>query len=334
MLTDLALIVAGGLLVVGVFVEAFMTTLTVSAGAGPLTSKVLAACWRVLLRGRRIRGGRRLISAGGASLLVVTVLVWVLWLWLGWALVFAASGAIEHTRTSAPAGVGDLVYFTGMTIFTLGTGDFVAATSGWRIVTAAASFSGLFLVTLTITYLISVVAAVVARRAMAIQVRALGESSSRIVVNGWDAGRFTPMFQQQLIGLTSVVATSAEQHLAYPVLHYFRAREEGLAAPRAIADLDEALLLLVDGVADGHRPDPAAVRPLRFALERYLSTASGTSWSPEVPTPPGPRTDALARAGIPLVPAAEFARAVERDAERRTTLHRLVVGAGWDWPAS
>lgn len=331
---DLVLIALGGLLVLAVFVEAFMTTLAVSAGAGPLTSRVFATCWRGLLRMKGLPGGSWLLTGGGAVLLVLTVLVWVLWLWFGWTLVFAGSGAVEDGRTSAPAGTLDTVYFTGMTLFTLGTGDVVAGTPGWRVVMAVAGFSGLFLVTLTITYLISVVSAVVMRRSLAIQVRSLGDSSTAIVVRGWAHGRFTTMFEQQLVGLTQSIATSAEQHLAYPVLHYFHAGTPDLAAARAVADLDEALLLLGDGVAEGHRPDPSVLGPLRFTVERYLATASDTSWSPHVAAPPAPGLRALEDAEIPLAPVQAFAAAVARDVDRRTTQHRLVVGAGWTWPVS
>jgi hypothetical protein len=131
--------------------------------------------------------------------LIATVLTWVLGLWAGWSLVFGGSGSIVEATSRRPAGASDVVYYAGFTIFTLGTGDFVAADPGWRITTAIASFSGLFLITLAITYLISIVSALVNRRALAVQILGLGTSPGDIVANGWSSDRFGNMFQQQLV---------------------------------------------------------------------------------------------------------------------------------------
>ncbi|RBY91948.1 hypothetical protein DQ237_19245 [Blastococcus sp. TF02-8] len=47
------------------------------------------------------------------------------------------------------------------------------------------NFSGLFVVTLSITYLLAVVSAVVDRRALATHVHALGRSGGDVLVTGW-----------------------------------------------------------------------------------------------------------------------------------------------------
>lgn len=314
-----------------VFVDAFMTTLTVSAGAGPITDRVLGHVWRAMLRLHRQDSESSPLAWGGAVLLITTVLAWVALLWCGWALVFAGSGAVANATTRVDAGATDVVYYTGFTVFTLGTGDFVATTPAWRVATAAASFSGLFLITLSITYLLSVLGAVVQRRALAIQIHALGETSGEIVRRGWNGTSFSQMFEQQLIGLLPTVTVSAEQHLAYPVLHYFHSRRAVLAAPRALAHLDEALTMLRVGVATGSRADPNVVEPLRYAVTRYLTTATDTSWSPAVEAPPPPLLDPLRDEGIPVQLEQGYLDAVAADQDRRTTLHTMVVSDGWSW---
>lgn len=328
---DTMLVVAGCLVVLGVFVDAFMTTLAVSAGAGPLTSVVLGACWRLFLRFHQQDKESSFLTAAGTVLLGATVLTWVAVLWAGWSLVFLGSDSVVEARTREPAGVADVVYYTGFTVFTLGTGDFVASTPAWRVVTAAASFLGLFLVTLAITYLVSVVSAVVTKRSLAIQVHGLGGSAGQIVTRGWTGAGFGGMFQQQLVSLTPTVAVSAEQHLAYPVLHYFHSSTRRLAAALAVAKLDDALLVLTEGVAPQCRPERDTVEPLRFALGRYLATATVPSWAPEVGPPPPPSLAELAAAGIPIVEPAAMDAAVESASERRNDLHRLVASDGWSW---
>lgn len=331
---DVVLIVLGAVLVAAVAVDALATTLSVSSGAGPLTTRLLAWCWRLALAAHRTGKEGSFLTAVGAVLLTTTVLAWVAVLWAGWALVFAGSGAVVDSQSGAPVGPGDVVYYAGMTVFTLGTGDVVSAEGSWRVVMAAASFSGLFLVTLAITYLISVVAAVVTRRALAVSIHALGESSTAIVERGWTGEGFSQMFEQQLIDLRSEVAASAEQHLAYPVLRYFHSPQPHLAAPLAVARLDEALLVLTEGVQESVRPDGSATEPLRYAVARFVATARQGSGSRAGGPPPPVSLAPLGRAGVPMVAEADFDAANRRHADRRTDLHRLVADAGWSWPSS
>lgn len=214
---DVLLRVAGSAVVLSVALDALATTVTVSGGAGPLTRRVAELLWRGFLRMHR-SSVPSLLQRAGPVLLVTTVLVWVLLLWLGWTLVMLTAGVVDAT-TREPAGVADVVYYTGFTIFTLGVGDFVATTSATRVLTAAASFTGVFVITLAITYLISVVAAVVARRALAVQIGTLGSHPAAMVTGGWDGQEFSSAFVQRLVNVTKDLATGAEQHLAYPVLH-------------------------------------------------------------------------------------------------------------------
>ncbi|MGN6250406.1 MAG: hypothetical protein ACTHNS_01190 [Marmoricola sp.] len=322
-------IVIGAGLVVLVFVDAFMTTLSLSSRAGPLTQHVLALVWRLLVRAQRRRREGGILSAAGTVLLVGTVLTWVTTLWVGWFLVFLGSGSVMHDFR--PAGALDVAYFAGFDLVTLGTGDVVAGDAGWRFVSAVASFTGLFLVTLAITYLVSVVSAVVARRTLATQIDALGRGPQEIVRRAWRGDHFSSVFVQQLVSLTPSLVTLAEHHIAYPVLHYFRAAPRTVSAPLAIAALDDALVLLSSAVAADSRPDPSALRSPRTAIERYVETASFVGSMPHVDVPPVPDRRPLAAAGIPLADEADYARGVTRAADRRRGLRQLVVSDGWDW---
>lgn len=324
-------IVVGLGLVVLVFADAFMTTLSMSFRAGPLTQHVLALAWRVLVRAQRRGRENSPLTAAGTVLLVGTVVIWVSVLWAGWFLTFLGSASVELARTHEPAGVLDVAYFAGFNIVTLGTGDVGAVTPAWRFVSAVASFTGLFLVTLAITYLVSVVSAVVARRTLATQIRALGHNPEEMIRNAWTGSGFSPLFLQQLVSLTPPLVTLAEQHIAYPVLHYFHAGPRLLSAPLAIACLDDALLLLDHGVAEDSRPDRNAVGPPLAAIARYVGTASGVGSVPHVDTPPAPDRRDLREAGIPLADDDDYAVAVADSAHRRRQLRRLVASDGWDW---
>lgn len=329
---DLIVLVAGALLVALVFFDAFATTLAVGAGAGPLTRRLVGPAWRALLRLHRTDSHSALLRVAGPVLLITTVLVWVALLWAGWSLVLlAGDGSVVDATTRAPAGTADVIYYAGFTVFTLGVGDFVATTSTWRVVTSGASFSGLFLITLAITYLISVVSAVVARRAVAIRINALGGSASEIVGRGWAGDSFSSAFVQQLVALSGELATTAEQHLAYPVLHYFHSGGRGTSAPVAVAHLDDAMMLLQRAVAPEAQPDISAVDPVRQVVSRYLSTSSMGSGTPDPDAPPVPPLGSLEQAGVPVVAPDVFAARLREEERRRRRLHRLVLSDGWSW---
>lgn len=328
------LTICGAVVVVVVFVDALSMTLHVGSGPGPLTGRVAGWVWLLLIRVHRRDSGTGILNGAGAFLIVSVVLGWVAFLWAGWAMVLLGSqGSVVVASTRAPASALEVVYFAGVTIFTLGTGDIVASSSPWRLVTAVASFTGLSLITLAITYLLSVVSAVVSRRTVAVRIHGLGQTPQDIVLGGWTGERFSTAFLQQLVSLTGQVGAMAEQHLAYPTLHYFHTGERDASAPLSIAHLDEAVLILAEGVAPGARLDHSALEPLRHAIGRYLATATATSQTSSRPSspPPPPRLDQLRHAGIPVVTDADFRRECEGRSRRRCSLRELVRSNGWSW---
>lgn len=334
-MADWLLGACGVALLLGVGVDVLSTTLTIGTHAGPFTRRVLGWAWRAMLRLHRRDTGSGLLSTGGVVLLVVSVLVWLAMIWVGWTLVFLGGhAAVVSSSTGRPAGVVDTFYYVGVTLSTLGVGDFVAGGAGWRLVTTLAAFSGLVLVTLAITYLLAVVSAVVARRSLAVRIAGLGDTAAGIVTEGWAGERFSDAFVQQLAGLTEQIAATAERHLAYPVVHFFHSAEAESAAPLAVARLDDALLLLQVAVADRARPDPSAIRPLRRAVDRYLAAAAGTAGPGRSEVPPVPDVEPLRAAGIPLRPTDEFEDRVAEESDRRSRLAELVRSDGWSWPGS
>lgn len=330
-MVNVALLVPGLAMLLTVAVDALSTTLAVRAGAGPLTRRLTAGLWHVLLRLHRRDSDSALLGLAGPALLLFTVLVWVGLLWAGWTLVFLSGDpSVLEARTGTAANTAQVVYYVAFTVFTLGVGDYVPAGDGWRLVTSVATFSGLFLVTLAITYLVSVVSAVVQRRALAVQVHALGSTPGVIVARGWNGEAFSSAFIQQLTALTGPLATTSELHLAYPVLHFFHTAGRDTAASLAIAALDDAMLVMSAAVAPAARPDSSAVRSVREVISRYVETATAVGVATDVDPPPAPDLSPVTAAGIPGSETALGAAAAQQ-AERRQALRRLVEGDGWSW---
>ena len=324
-------VTAGVLLLALLSVDVVLTTLGAGVRSGPVTGRLTRGLWRLVRVPWRRRGSAAAIQHAGPALLMVVLLTWVVLLWLAWTLIFLAGDpAVQDATTGAGADAAEVLYFVGFTVFTLGVGDYVATTDLWRIMTAVASFSGLFLVTLSITYLLNVVPAVVQRRALAQQIHAIGTDPVALLRSGWDGHRFTGTFLEQLDNLNAPLSQVGEQQLAYPVLVYFRGSREHAALPMAAATLDDAMLLLDEAVLPAARPADVP-QGLRALLAQLLNTSAMVRTGSDEPPPPEPDLPALRASGIPLRQVGEVERAVRDDAQRRD-LAAYVDGSGWPWP--
>jgi len=309
-----------------------LTWSTLSAeGAGPLSRRTARGLWRSLTRGAPPDGLRRRV-AGAATLLGVAAL-WVGLLLGGWGLTFGAlPGHVVAASDGSAADLGDRLYFAGYAVTTLGNGEFRPSTSMAQALTVAAALSGLFLITLTVTYLIPVVSAVTEARRLASSIHALGRSGEEIVRCGWD-GRGFAALERALERTADALSLHAERHLTYPVVHYFEGGARRTAfAPNAAA-LADALLLLRHGVGEKVRPADAAIQTLDGALRSFTDALEGTPVT-DGRTPPVPSGSSLAGT-VPLAAGADasVAKAAEAAADGRARLHAYVQASGYAWPA-
>ena len=278
----------------------------------------MASLW---VHRRRSGGAHGLLALAGPAILVVGFSAWVLLLWSGWTLLFSADpGAVVDAGSKAPAELWARVYYVGFVLITLGTGDYVPVGAPWQVASAAASLSGLFVVTLAITYVISVVSAVAEKRQLAGAIHALGSSAPEIVAQAWDGSGFDGL-DQHLPPLGKQLELHHQRHLAYPVLHYFHSTERRAALGPAVAAFYDALLLLSEAVAE-------SARPPRRAVAAFVSRLGEAFVEPSDEVPPPPATDPLRRAGIPLAP--EYGAGLG-DADRSRLLRGLVEDGGWPW---
>lgn len=330
---QVALAVVGGALVALALVDMIWTTVAVSAGAGPVTSTVSHHLWEGLRRlARRRERPHRFLRLGGVLVVVVVFTLWLGFLVLGWGLVFnATDAAVVRTPTGDPASFTERLYFAGYTTATLGNGGFSPGPGLWRLLTVFASFSGLGVATMGITYLVPVTQAVATRRVTALRISGLGETPQGILVNAWEGGGWHQL-EDELRSLSSEVTSLGQSHLAYPVLHYFHDVSESAAGAVKIACLDEALTLARFGVVEEHRPHGLVVRSSRDAVGSLLSALAAGHITAAEEAPPVPDLSCLREAGIPTVSDEELAEACRELDLRRRLLRSFVEDDGWDWP--
>ena len=323
-------LILGILVLVVVMVDVIWSTLSTN-GAGPVARMVSRAVWVSFAAVQRKWGSHRLMKTNVVVILVVTFLSWVFLLWSGWYLVFAsAAEAVLVEATEEPAWGRDRVYFVGMTLFTLGTGDMIAGTPGWRMLMSIAAVNGLVLITMVITYLLPVISAGIERRQLALSIWGLGATAAEILENGWNGENFQDL-EGPLDGIAIQLMLHAERHLAYPVLQYFHAADPRADLPPRVAMLQDALLLLEVGVKERARPSKVVLRRVSTAVDRYLQRMIFHQIKEPEEAPELPRLDRLEKRGVPLQEEKKWEERFEEREEARKLLYGSMRVVGWEW---
>lgn len=324
---NIPLLGVGVVLIAVVMWDVLVTTLAVGRPAGPVTGRVTHALWKLALRGR----GHSMLAAFGVGLTLLILVLWLLGLWAGWSLVFnAGPAAVVDTAGGEPAGFWQRVYFAGYTLFTLGNGEFRPDGVAWQLATVAALVNGLALATLGITYLVPVTSAASQRRSLATLIAAMGDRPDDMVALLWTDEGFSGL-HDRLALLEPRLSLLTQQHLAYPVLHYFHSPERSAAAAPMIARLDEAVTLVRSGVASEASPPDSLTSPAHSTLTRFLDTLRSAFIEPARAAPPAPSLARLRDAGVPTVDDETFRSRLDELSERRRLLLAFIRNDGWTW---
>ena len=321
--------IVGVVIVLITLFDALLTTLA-PRQAGPISKRLAHGWWHASLAIYRRTGFTRILSIAGPAILVVVTLFWVIGLWSGWTLIFESNpDSIIQGDTKVAATLPQKIYYAGFVLFTLGTGDFVPEGDLWRIMTNVATFTGLSVITLALTFCLTVIGAVAFKRQLAGVISNLGSTSHSILSNFRDGNRIEGLDQYMTL-LTSEIEMHNQQHQAYPILHYFYSRGHRNALAPSLARLGEALFLLraVDPEA---APARGAVIPVERAIAGLLQRISGDDVKAESTAPPAPSLEPLRQAGIPITQENEFEDHLKEKEKLRGAMLGLVRDSGWEW---
>lgn len=257
--------------------------------------------------------------------LLVIFSIFTLWLvvtTLAWILLIAAVGAVEEAATGIPASLWQVIYFTGVTITSLGNGQFVATSGVGQAATVLAALNGLVLLTLSVTWLIPVLAAVAEKRQLAALINGLGNTPQQ-VMTALFGDRAGLGGDSLLIDLAGRVEKTTQFHHSYPVLHYFHSHEPRTALAPSIARLDDALMLAINTQPPAERLGPA-VPLLRRMTAGFLDAISPTFMTAAEVAPPVPAAGYDTRADADPI-------GWEHWQKRRQHLKGFVESDGWTW---
>jgi hypothetical protein len=189
-------LIGAGALVVGLVGWDIALTLLHPAARGPLSHRANRTAWRLV---RAVSRSRRVLSYAGPLAIAANMLLWVVGLWLGFALVYASG-----------MDFGDAAYKSGEALTTVGFGDVEFEPEWLRYVAVFEAAGGLGAFTAAIAYVLSVYPLVTAIRASAL----FAQLSA-------DAGDTS-----QAAVLTQRLIESHEHVKRFPVLYYFESGDE------------------------------------------------------------------------------------------------------------
>ncbi|MGQ4877297.1 potassium channel family protein [Billgrantia sp. LNSP4103-1] len=324
-------IALSGFFLVGLVIYDAVRTTLAASGSGPLTGWLGRFTWLMALQAHRRLSLNGLLRAVGPWITVGLITIWVGLVWLGWWLVFNShETAVFHPDSGTYAAPLERFYFIGYTITTLGYGDFVPGMGKWQVLAVLAAANGFFLLTLAVTYILSVMSAVVEKRQLAVSIHALGVTPADIVEKLAGEGDFSEL-GDQADDLKSTIISVGQQHLAYPILHYYHQGHAERALPVALFRLYQAIVI----VCHGSTSLPPSVRfklqATLHALESFLSVlrhdfVHPASHTPEIDIAWLPATRAL-----DLSAEALREHLVQRESQRMWLAY--IRKDGWDWSA-
>lgn len=301
----------GAILLVVALSDLITTAVAPSLHGGWLTRRVGVRLWGLT---RRAVGNRHaLLQSAGVSLVVGLVATWIVSLVAGWALVLHAVGGLRSSQ-GMPADAWDALYAAGFTVSTLGNGDVVPATPLGQVLSVIASITGLFALTLAITYLLPVLRAAADRRVLASTIHDLGTTPQEIAATLWPDGS-TGNHDSIVLELAGALRQMTQAHSSYPVLHYLSARHRQVAIAPNVAALDEALATVL-----GADPDDAPV-PERM-LHRAITSLVDAQMASFV------RVDVE---DTPRAPEVQVHGGHTDRTDRRRRLSAWCTDDGWTW---
>ncbi|MAZ25489.1 MAG: hypothetical protein CL868_00225 [Cytophagaceae bacterium] len=324
------LLIIGILIYLTIVVDMIMTTVTVKGG-GWLTNKISKYVWKFFLRICINNGKSKFLTHVGYLLLLFIIIFWVFMLNVSFTLVLLSDdSSIINSTTKQPADIWEKIYYSGFSLSTLGIGDYIANSNGWRFVTILYSFTGLILITMSITYFIPVLNAVIKKRKLGILLSSLGKDPQGILLNAWNEYNWDA-YQFQLLSLSDEIVEHSQNHRAYPIIHYFYNNKKEKAIILQIARLNEAIFILKEYIKQDIISQSNQWNNIDVALDNYVEVVievSGAKLTEN--TPRGSSLNKLKKIDL-IRKDIEIKKPSEKMQKRRMVLYHLVKEDGWDW---
>jgi hypothetical protein len=247
---DIILPIAGALVVLAVMLDIFFTVLFPGSDHGFIRRSVSRSVWQAFRRAGKAMSGRRrrdLLAYNGPCVIAATLGAWLVLLVIGWAMIFipGLGTAIRATSGETETGWVAAFYFSGFNLTTLGVGDLVPETAGYRLLTVLEAACGFTFFTVVISYFMSVYGNLVSRSAFAFGLhhRTLGSGDAgRLLAAHADPGGLAALRERFSKDADQLRHIHQSLH-SYPVLRHFHYRDPHNAIPQMLLTTLDAVTL-------------------------------------------------------------------------------------------
>ncbi|MBE9109753.1 two pore domain potassium channel family protein [Nodosilinea sp. LEGE 07298] len=180
----------------------------------------------------------RILSYGGATIIVTLTGAWILMLLIGFALIVwpGLGTAIQMTPGETPTDFVTALYYSGFSLTTLGTGDLIPTTATYRFLMVLKSFLGFSIFTLVLSYVLAVYGALNSRNTFALSLhhRTADSADPAELLRRLATGNDLSTLNQNITDIAEKLISLVELNNSYPLLLYFRYRQPYYALARII----------------------------------------------------------------------------------------------------
>lgn len=275
--------VFGAVLMLVVLLDVFLTVLYARIGTGILSPGLARLTWRLF---RLVPAGPHqpmVLSFCGPAILVLLVLTWSVLLAFG-------AGLIIHPElgTGVRASSGETstdfvtaVYVGGSSLSIVGASDFAPHTVAMKVLFLFNSVVGTSVISLTLTYLMQIYAALRERNALGLKMHTMSAGTgdaAELLAGLFPDGELSGGYDN-LSELAGEFAETKEAHHFYQVLFYFRFREPYYSVSQTTLLALDTVSLIKSALADdkaGWVKKSAAVQQLWSVSLMLVSTLDNT----------------------------------------------------------
>jgi len=249
--TVILLTIAGVVIIALVIYDIYATILRATKHSGPFSTFINRGLWWIAKRATQRfsrRRRHRFLSPVGPLLMPSLITFFILMLLTGFALIYLPRMDTEFKVDDAAhsSKIFQAFYFSGVTFLTIGYGDIAPVSGAMRMIAVIEAAAGLAIISLSITYLLTVYRALERKRAVALkfyhQARQ-GADISGFISSHFARGRFHSL-TESLREATRDLQELLESHLEHPVIHFFHPPEVYKGFPRALFVVLETVAIL------------------------------------------------------------------------------------------
>ncbi len=246
---------AGVAVLIIVYSDFFYTTLS-GNGDGLLTRWLNRRMASLMMLIHRSSNSPIIYKIAGLIHLLLSLFFWIVLLLFGTFLIFNASPeAIIHGSSRLPADYTERFYYCCYMLSTLGIGDMVPGNSYGQYATSFLTFGGFTMLTIGLTYLLSILEGVQRKRQLASKIFSLGNTPLQMYKNHY--ATFPEWSKDELVEIRSMLNSHTHKFIIFPVVHYFRSSKRNYSLMLAIITIDSsmdiALQRLKESDSEGNR---------------------------------------------------------------------------------